>query len=132
MYRFKAGAHELEDSFEDDARDEDGSYPPVQEEYSQSQNALNPNESEEVGESMPRRVLHGVIVSDKNDKTVTVKVEQRVMHPIYKKYVRAHKKYAAHDEENKFKIGEMVQIIESRPISKTKKWVVETIAKGKG
>lgn len=75
---------------------------------------------------MPRRILQGVVVSDKGDKTVLVKVEQRVMHPIYKKYVRLHKKYAAHDENNLCKVGEFVRIIESRPISKTKKWVVES------
>ncbi len=73
---------------------------------------------------MPRRVLQGVVVSDKCDKTVSVKVEKRVMHPIYKKYVKLHKKYAAHDETNSYKVGDLVKIIESRPISKTKKWVV--------
>ena len=75
---------------------------------------------------MPRRVLQGVVVSDKCDKTVLVRVEKRVMHPIYKKYVKLHKKYAAHDETNVYKIGDLVKIIESRPISKTKKWVVES------
>ena len=75
---------------------------------------------------MPRRVLQGVIVSDKNDKTVLVKVEERVMHPIYKKYVKLHKKYAAHDESNSCKVGDIVKIIESRPISKTKKWLIES------
>ena len=74
---------------------------------------------------MPRRVLQGVIVSDKADKTVTVRVESNVMHPVYKKYIKRHKKYAAHDEENAFKVGETVRIIESAPISKTKNWVVE-------
>jgi small subunit ribosomal protein S17 len=73
---------------------------------------------------MPRRELQGVVVSDKNDKTIIVKVEQRVMHPIYKKYVRRHKKYAEHDEGNVCNVGHAVKIIESRPISKTKKWVV--------
>ena len=75
---------------------------------------------------MPRRVLQGVVVSDKSDKTVLVKVEKRFIHPIYKKYVRLHKKYAAHDESNSCKIGDFVKIRESRPISKTKKWVVES------
>ena len=78
---------------------------------------------------MPRRVLHGVVVSDKCDKTISVKVEKRVMHPIYKKYVRLHKKYTAHDESNECKIGDLVKIIESRPISKTKKWILESIVK---
>ncbi|MDR0744450.1 MAG: 30S ribosomal protein S17 [Holosporales bacterium] len=74
---------------------------------------------------MPRRTLQGIVVSDKNDKTVLVRVEKKVMHPIYKKYVKLHKKYAAHDESNSCKIGDVVKIIESRPISKTKKWVVD-------
>lgn len=75
---------------------------------------------------MPRRILQGVVVSDKCDKTVLVKVEERVMHPIYKKYVKLHKKYAAHDENNSVKIGDIVRIIESKPISKTKKWVIQS------
>lgn len=75
---------------------------------------------------MPRRILQGVVVSDKCDKTVLVKVEERVMHPIYKKYVKLHKKYAAHDENNSVKIGDIVEIIESKPISKTKKWVIQS------
>lgn len=76
---------------------------------------------------MPSRVLQGFVVSDKGDKTVLVKVEKRIMHPIYKKYVKKHKKYAAHDENNTYKIGDYVKIVESRPISKTKKWVVDSI-----
>jgi small subunit ribosomal protein S17 len=74
---------------------------------------------------MPRRVLQGVVVSDKADKTVTVRVESNIMHPVYKKYIKRHKKYAAHDEANAYKVGENVRIIESAPISKSKKWVVE-------
>lgn len=73
---------------------------------------------------MPRRVLQGTVVSDKADKTVTVLVERRVMHPIYKKYIRTSKKYAAHDETNSCKVGDVVSIIESRPISKSKRWMV--------
>ena len=73
---------------------------------------------------MPKRILQGTVVSDKADKTVTVRVERRFTHPIYKKTVRSSKKYAAHDEQNKFKVGDVVKIIESRPISKTKKWAV--------
>ncbi len=73
---------------------------------------------------MPRRVLQGTVVSDKSDKTVTVLVERRVMHPIYKKYIRTSKKYAAHDETNSCKVGDQVSIIESRPISKSKRWMV--------
>lgn len=73
---------------------------------------------------MPRRILKGIVVSDKCDKTVTVQVVNRVLHPIYKKYIKKRRKYAAHDENNHFKVGDEVKIIESRPISKTKKWVV--------
>lgn len=73
---------------------------------------------------MPRRVLQGVVVSDKADKTVIVRVEKSVMHPVYKKYLKRHCKYAAHDAENKYKTGDAVSIIESAPISKTKKWAV--------
>ena len=73
---------------------------------------------------MPKRVLQGVVVSDKQDKTVTVLVERRVMHPIYKKYVRKSKKYAAHDETNSVKEGEIIRIRECRPLSKRKTWEV--------
>jgi small subunit ribosomal protein S17 len=73
---------------------------------------------------MPKRILQGVAVRDARDKTVIVRVERRVMHPVYKKFVMRSKKYAAHDEENVFKAGDVVRIEESRPISKTKRWVV--------
>lgn len=73
---------------------------------------------------MPKRVLQGVVVSNKADKTVTVRVERRYSHPLYKKIVRSYKKYAAHDEGNKCQIGDVVKIEESRPISKSKSWVV--------
>jgi len=73
---------------------------------------------------MPKRVLTGRVVSDKMDKTVTVIVERRVMHPLYKKFIRRSKKYAAHDEANLCKEGDLVQIEECRPISKRKSWVV--------
>ncbi len=73
---------------------------------------------------MPRRILEGKIVSDKMDKTVTVQVERRFMHPMYKKYVRQSTKYAAHDENNVFKTGDVVQIQECRPLSARKTWVV--------
>ncbi len=75
---------------------------------------------------MPRRVLQGTVVSDKMDKTVTVLVERRFMHPLYKKYVKRTDKYAAHDEANSFKAGDNVQIIECAPISKRKRWTVVT------
>ena len=73
---------------------------------------------------MPRRVLQGTVVSDKNDKTVIVSVERRVMHPVYKKFVRRSKKYHAHDEGNQFKSGDTVRIRECRPLSRTKRWEV--------
>lgn len=73
---------------------------------------------------MPRRVLKGVVVSDKGDKTIIVKVDRRFMHPIYKKYITKSKRYAAHDEKNTYAEGDLVQIEECRPISKTKTWVV--------
>jgi small subunit ribosomal protein S17 len=73
---------------------------------------------------MPKRILQGVVVSDKMDKTIVVQVERRVMHPIYKKFVRRTKKYAAHDEANVHKVGETVRIQECRPISKRKRWEV--------
>jgi small subunit ribosomal protein S17 len=71
---------------------------------------------------MPRRTLQGTVVSDKNDKTITVLVTRRVMHPVYKKFITRSKKYAAHDESNIFKIGDKVRIRECRPISKSKNW----------
>lgn len=73
---------------------------------------------------MPRRVLQGTVVSDVNDKTVIVRVDRRVSHPLYKKTISRSKKYAAHDEENRFKNGDAVQIVESRPFSKNKRWQV--------
>ncbi|TCS62059.1 30S ribosomal protein S17 [Varunaivibrio sulfuroxidans] len=75
---------------------------------------------------MPRRVMQGVVVSDKMDKTVTVLVERKVMHPLYKKFIRKSKKYAAHDETNVCKTGDLVKIRECKPISKRKVWEVVT------
>ena len=73
---------------------------------------------------MPKRVLTGLIVSDKGDKTVVVKVERRVKHPLYGKIIRRSKKYHAHDEGNEYKQGETVRIEETAPISKLKTWKV--------
>ncbi len=73
---------------------------------------------------MPKRVLQGVVVSDKNAKTVVVEVERRYTHPLLRKTVRRTKKYHAHDENRAFKVGDQVSIIESAPISKLKRWVV--------
>ncbi|CCB65783.1 30S ribosomal protein S17 [Hyphomicrobium sp. B1] len=72
---------------------------------------------------MPKRVLQGVVVSDKNDKTIVVQVERRYTHPLLKKTVRRTKKYHAHDESNSFKVGDQVEIQETRPISKNKRWI---------
>ena len=80
---------------------------------------------------MPKRILEGVVVSDKNDKTIVVKVERRLTHPVLKKTVRLSKKYHAHDEKNEAKTGEVVRIEETRPLSKQKRWVlVEKVAAG--
>ena len=73
---------------------------------------------------MPKRVLEGVVVSDKNDKTIVVKVERRLTHPVLKKTVRLTKKYHAHDEANTYSVGDLVWIEERRPISKLKRWAV--------
>ena len=73
---------------------------------------------------MPRRVMQGLVVSDKPDKTVIVQVERRVMHPLYKKYIKRSKKFAAHDPENRYKIGDRVRIRECPPISKRKRFEV--------
>ncbi len=79
---------------------------------------------------MPKRVLQGTVVSDKNDKTIVVRVERRFTHPVLKKTIRRSKKYHAHDEGNKHKVGETVLIEESAPISKNKRWVVLEAAAG--
>ena len=73
---------------------------------------------------MPKRVLQGTVVSDKNDKTVVVRVERRFTHPVLKKTIRRSKKYHAHDAGNAHKVGDVVSIEESAPISKNKRWVV--------
>lgn len=78
---------------------------------------------------MPKRILKGAVVSDANDKTITVLVERRFMHPMVKKVVRRSKKYRAHDENNNFKVGDVVRIEECRPISKNKSWKVIEDAK---
>ena len=76
---------------------------------------------------MTKRILKGTVVQDKSDKTVVVSVKRKFSHPFYKKVITTKKKYHAHDPNNKFKQGDEIQIIESRPISKLKKWkVIET------
>ena len=73
---------------------------------------------------MPKRILQGTVVSDKNDKTITVLVERRFTHPLFKKTVRRTKKYHAHDENNEAKVGDIVRIQECRPISRRKRWML--------
>jgi small subunit ribosomal protein S17 len=80
---------------------------------------------------MPKRILQGVVVSDKNDKTIVVKVERRLTHPVLRKTVRLSKKYHAHDEKNDAKVGDVVRIEETRPLSKQKRWMLlEKVAAG--
>jgi small subunit ribosomal protein S17 len=74
---------------------------------------------------MPKRILIGTVVSDKTDKTVVVKVERKVKHPLYGKIIRRSKKYHAHDEANEYSVGDVVRIEETKPISKTKTWAVK-------
>ena len=71
---------------------------------------------------MPKRILSGVVVSTASNKTISVDVTRRIKHKLYKKIIRQTKKYHAHDEDNQFKIGDNVSIIESKPISKLKRW----------
>ena len=73
---------------------------------------------------MPKRILSGIVVSSNSNKTIVVKVTRRVKHKLYKKIISQSKKYHAHDENNKFKIGDNVKIIETKPISKLKSWSV--------
>ena len=77
---------------------------------------------------MPKRILQGVVTSDKNEQTITVLVERRFKHPLLQKTVRKSKKYRAHDENNTYKAGDTVRIEECAPISKTKRWTVVTEA----
>ena len=73
---------------------------------------------------MPKKILTGVVVSDKPNKTITVLVERKYSHPLLKKVIKVRKKYNAHDEKNKFKTGDKVSIVESKPFSKNKKFQV--------
>ena len=73
---------------------------------------------------MPKRVLSGIVVSSNSNKTITVDVIRRIKHKLYKKIIRQNKKYHAHDENNEFNVGDKVSIMESKPISKLKKWKV--------
>ena len=73
---------------------------------------------------MTKKILNGKVIKDKNDKTIVVLVKRKYIHPFFKKVISSSKKYHAHDEKNKFKIGDIVNIIESKPFSKKKKWEV--------
>ena len=73
---------------------------------------------------MPKKILTGIVVSDKPNKTITVMVERKFSHPVLKKVIKVRKKYNAHDENNKFKAGDKVSIVESKPFSKNKKFQV--------
>jgi len=73
---------------------------------------------------MSKKILNGTVVSDKNNKTIIVLVKRRFAHPFFKKVITSSKKYHAHDEKNKYKVGDLVKIIESKPFSKKKKWEV--------
>lgn len=77
------------------------------------------------------KTMSGIVVSDKMDKTIVVRVEYKMMHPLYKKYVKKSKKFKAHDENNQYKIGDKVTIQSSRPISKDKTWIVVDAATSK-
>jgi len=89
-----------------------------------------PNAKEQAAPRETRRkVRQGVVVSNKMNKTIVVKVERTVTHPVYKKVMRRSKKYHAHDEENTSKVGDVVRIMETRPLSKTKRWrLLEVVA----
>lgn len=80
---------------------------------------------------MSKRILTGLVVSNKMSKSIVVKVEKTLMHPIYKKFFKSHKKFVAHDDKQVCKIGDLVRIVEATPISKTKKWqLLEIVKKG--
>ena len=73
---------------------------------------------------MPKRIMQGVVVSDKMEKTIVVNVERKFPHPLYKKFIKRSKRYHVHDEDNQFKLGDIVKIQECRPLSKSKRWEV--------
>ena len=73
---------------------------------------------------MPKKILYGIVVSDKENKTIKVMIERKYQHPLFKKVVKSKKKYSAHDENNKFKVGDKVSIVECKPFSKSKKFQV--------
>ena len=81
---------------------------------------------------MPKKILNGVVVGNKANKTITVLVERKYQHPVLKKVIKSKKKYAAHDEKNQCKVGDKVRVMETRPLSKRKRWIfVDLIEKAK-
>ena len=74
-----------------------------------------------------RKVRRGIVISDKMQKTITVKVERQILHPMYKKFIKRSKTFFVHDEENTARVGDFVQIVETRPLSKNKRWRIESI-----
>ncbi len=88
---------------------------------------------EATGRLTRRKMRQGVVVSDKNDKTIVVKIERTVRHPLYRKVMRRSKRYQAHDEQNACKVGDVVRIMECRPLSRTKRWrLVEVVSRAQG
>jgi len=85
------------------------------------------NETKKTYTDTNRKVRTGTVLSDRQDKTIVVQVERRAPHPLYKKVVTYRKKYYAHDEENQCKVGDRVEIVETRPLSKTKRWRLRSI-----
>ncbi|MDC0190471.1 30S ribosomal protein S17 [Rhodospirillales bacterium] len=77
---------------------------------------------------MPKRIMQGVVVSDKMEKTIVVNVERKFPHPLYKKFIKRSKRYHVHDEDNQFKMGDIVKIQECRPLSKSKRWEVISVS----
>lgn len=92
--------------------------------------------SQETGEArnalQKRRVIVGTVVSDKMQKTIVVKVDRRVRHTLYKKYVEKSRRFKAHDETNEAKVGDQVSLVESRPLSRDKRWVLQTVLRRAG
>ena len=94
-----------------------------------TENQVQQDAVEETNARNGRKVRSGIVISDKTDKTVTVQVERRLRHKLYGKGVKRTKKYHAHDEKNEYKVGDQVRIMETRPISKTKRWRVVELLK---
>jgi len=98
-------------------------------EQKQSSNAAAEGTGEERNALQKRRAVVGTVVSDKMQKTIVVKVDRRVRHSLYKKYVEKSRRYKAHDETNEAKVGDIVTLVESRPLSREKRWVLQAIVR---